>query len=81
MLIIRCKNCGKLLEGHSTQTRSCQCSNITSIRGTSISGKDLSMIELVNQPKNESSGFTSKDLEWQEQRRKRKVRKLYFEER
>jgi len=39
------------------------------------------MIELVNQPKNESSGFTVKDLEWQEQRRKRKVRKLYFEER
>ena len=39
------------------------------------------MIELVNQQKNESSGFTSKDLEWQEQRRKRKIRKLDFEER
>ena len=81
MLTIRCRNCGKLLEGHSTQMRSCQCPNITSIRGTHISGKDLSMIELVNQPKNESSGFTAKDLEWQEQRRKRKIRKLDFEER
>jgi len=39
------------------------------------------MIELVNQTQNESTGLTSKDLEWQEQRRKRKVRKLYFEER
>ena len=54
----------------------------TSIRGTNISGKDLSMVEIVNSSDTiQSEGLSSQDLAWQEQRRKRKIRKLDFEER
>ena len=82
MLVIRCKSCGKQLQAHPSQMRSCQCPNLTSIRGTNISGKDLSMIEIVNSSDTiQSEGLSSQDLAWQEQRRKRKIRKLDFEER
>lgn len=81
MLIIRCKNCEKQLEEHPSQLRSCQCTNLTSIRGGHISGVDLSLVEIVsgtNQFSQETI-LTKKDLEYQEARRKRKVTKLDFE--
>ncbi len=84
MLVIRCKSCGKQLVAHPSQMRSCQCPNITSIRGTNISGKDLSMVEIVTSPERKSSStnvLTKEDLLSQEKRRKRKIRKLDFEER
>ena len=82
MLVIRCKNCGKQLESHPTKVKSCQCENITSIHGTSISGKNLSLVEIIQSPKHKEQPVLSKqDMEFQEQRKKRKVRKLDFEER
>jgi hypothetical protein len=80
MLVIRCKNCGKQLEGHPTKMRSCGCENYTSIRGTSISGKDLSLVEIVkNTDDKKTPTFSKEDLAYQEARRQRKVRKLDFE--
>ena len=81
MLIIRCKNCGKQLEEHPSQLRSCQCPNLTSIRGGHISGVDLSLVEIISGAKKSSPEtiLTKKDLEFQEARRQRKVRKLDFE--
>ena len=83
MLVIRCKICGKQLEGHPSQLRSCQCPNLTSIRGGNISGKDLSIVEIITSPsrKKTKTVLTSEDLRFQEQRRQRKVRKLDFDER
>ena len=82
MLVIRCKNCGKQLEEHPSQLRSCQCPNLTYIRGDNISGLDLSLVEIISGPKfkhRESTVLTRQDLEFQEQRNQRKVRRLDFE--
>lgn len=81
MLIIRCKDCNVELQGHSTKTKCCGCPNMTTIRGDKISAIDLSRVIMVNSTiqKSENKYLTSQDLEFQEERRKRKVRKLDFE--
>ena len=38
-----------------------------------------SIVVVISNHKKEKDGLTSEDLQWQEQRRKRKVRKLNFE--
>ena len=82
MLVIRCKNCGKVLEEHPSQLKCCQCPNLTSIRGGNISGMDLTLVEIISGTKikrQDQSTLTKQDLEYQEQRRQRKIRKLDFE--
>ncbi len=77
---VRCRSCGKELEGYSGKTVSCGCPNMTSIKGDSITGRDLSNVIMLNSGgKSEKSSLTPGDLQWQEERRKRKVRKLDFE--
>ena len=78
---IRCRSCGKELEGHPSKSISCGCSNMTTIRGDKISAIDLSLVVMLNsqQPKNKGGVLTQQDIEWQEKRRQRKVRKLDFE--
>ena len=78
---IRCRSCGKELVGHPTKTVSCGCPNMATIRGDKISAVDLSEIIMLNSySKNKESGvLTNEDIRWQEDRRKRKVRKLDFE--
>ena len=80
MLSIRCKECGREVSGHPTQARSCGCPNMLTVTGDTCSAVDLTSIVVVrsNQSK-EKDGLTSQDLAWQEQRRKRKIRKLDFE--
>jgi hypothetical protein len=83
MLCIRCKNCNRELEAHPTKTRCCGCPNMTSIRGDKISANDLSYVVLLNSEKNikKQPLLSNDDLKYQEERRKRQVRKLDFEER
>ena len=77
---IRCRSCGKELEGHPTKTFSCGCPNMTTIRGDNITGKDLSLVIMLNSSiHSEKDSLSPGDLQWQEERRKRKVRKLDFE--
>ena len=78
---VRCRSCGKELEGHPSKTVSCGCPNMTTIRGDKISAVDLSEVVMLNfnQPKDKKGVLTQQDIEWQEQRRQRKVRKLDFE--
>ena len=77
---IRCRSCGKELEGHQSKTISCGCPNMTTIRGDRISAKDLSLVTMLNSSTHsEKDSLTPVDLQWQEERRKRKVRKLDFE--
>ena len=78
---VRCRSCGKELEGYPSKTVSCGCPNMTTIRGDKISALDLSQVVMLNsiQSKNRGNVLTQQDIEWQEQRRKRKVRKLDFE--
>lgn len=78
---IRCRSCGKELEGHPTKTVTCGCPNMATIRGDKISAVDLSKVIMLNsnQTKKKSGVLTNEDIMWQEQRRQRKVRKLDFE--
>ena len=81
MISIRCKDCNKEITGHPTKTVTCGCPNMATIRGDKISAVDLSRIVMLNsnQVKKKSGVLTNEDIAWQEERRKRKVRKLDFE--
>ena len=83
MLVVRCKSCGVELTSHSGKSQSCGCSNMTTVKGDSVTAVDLTRVIMVNSnmEKTKSDGLTSQDLQWQEERRKRKVRKLDFETR
>ena len=79
-LKIKCRSCGKELEGHSGRSYSCGCPNMTTIKGDSVTARDLSKVIMITTPRSsKTDGFTEQDLQWQEQRRQRKVRKLDFE--
>ena len=77
---VRCRSCGKELEGHPSKTVSCGCQNMTSIRGDKISAVDLNQVVMLNSfTSKKENVLTQQDIEWQEQRRQRKVRKMNFE--
>jgi len=79
-LKIKCRSCGKELEGHSGRSYSCGCPNMTTIKGDSVTARDLSKVIMITTSRSsKSDGLTEQDLQWQEQRRQRKVRKLDFE--
>ena len=79
MIVVRCKQCNTEIKSDS-QSKSCGCPNMLTVTGDTFSAVDLTSIVVVrsNQEK-QKDGLTSQDLAWQEQRRKRKVRKLDFE--
>jgi hypothetical protein len=54
---------------------------MTTIKGDSVTAVDLTKVIMINSNKEKENqgGLTSQDLQWQEERRKRKVRKLDFE--
>ena len=78
---VRCRSCGKELEGHPGKTYSCGCPNMMTVRDNNISARDMSDVIILssNVSKRQNEGLTEQDLMWQEERRKRKVRKLDFE--
>jgi hypothetical protein len=78
---IRCRSCGKEIEGHQNKTVTCGCPNMTTIRGDKVSAVDLSQVVMINsyQNKIKNNILTNEDIAWQEARRQRKVRKLDFE--
>lgn len=83
MLVIRCKNCNSLVNSKNSTT-SCGCENLTMIHNQTISAKDLSLVEIVSGVEYKKSNIeyqylTKEDLEWMENRKSRKVKKLNFE--
>jgi hypothetical protein len=80
-LRIRCRSCGKELEGISGKTVSCGCPNIATIRNGVISASDLTQVVMLNSytTKKKSGFLTNEDIAWQEARRQRKVKRLDFE--
>ena len=83
MLVVRCKDCSKEVSSHGNQTQSCGCPNMTTVKGDSVTAVDLSRVVMIqSNTKKESKTkdvLTTQDLAFQEERRKRKVRKLDFE--
>ena len=79
MIVVRCKQCNTEVKSTS-QTKTCGCPNMLTITGDTFSAVDLTSVIVVrsNQDK-QKDGLTSQDLAWQEQRRKRKVRRMDFE--
>ena len=77
---VRCRSCNRELEGQPGRAQSCGCSNMTTINGDSVTARDLSLVIMLNTgTSKERDSLTPGDLQWQEERRKRKVRKLDFE--
>ncbi len=77
-MLVRCSCCGKELSSGC-----CGCSNMTTVHGDVLSANDMSQVVLLQNNKkfkNESL-FTPQELEYQEARRRRVVRKMIFEER
>ena len=82
MLVVRCKSCGKELSSDNGKSQCCGCPNMTSIIDNKITAVDLSQAVIVKMRVDEKSNETSlsnSDIEWQESRRQRKIRKLDFE--
>ena len=80
MIKVRCKECGKELTSDAGKTLACGCPNMTTLKGDVVTAVDLNKVVMVRSHEEErSEGLTSQDLQWQEERRKRKVRKLDFE--
>ena len=78
MITVRCIDCNKEVTNDSG---SCGCPNMVRVSNNVVTAIDLTRTIMVqsNQPEKKSEGLSSKDLQWQEQRRKRKVRKLNYE--
>ena len=78
---MRCRSCGKEVEGAAGRAVSCGCPNRVTVVGDVVSATDMDKVVMLNSygSKKEKEGLTDQDLQWQEQRRRRKVRKLDFE--
>ena len=78
---VRCRSCGKEVEGAAGRAVSCGCPNRVTVVGDVISATDMDKVVMLNSygSKKEKEGLTDQDLQWQEQRRRRKVRRLDFE--
>ena len=82
MLVVRCRDCNTEISSHETQAKSCGCSNMITVKGDSVTAVDLSHVVMIQSAKKEfkkQSLFSPQELQFQEERRKRKVRKLDFE--
>ena len=76
MIKVRCRECNTEV----TEGRSCGCPNMVMVKGDTVTAIDLNRTIMVTSNKDiTKEGLTSHDLQWQEQRRKRKVRKMDFE--
>lgn len=80
MFIVRCKECNTELVSTS-KIQSCGCPNQMVVKDGSVTAIDLSKVLLIKTEESiKNRGFLTKDdLKYQEDRRKRKVRKLDFE--
>ena len=80
LIRVRCRSCGKEVESSSGRSVTCGCSNMVTISGDVISAVDLSKVIMLNTyTTKKDSGLSTEQIEWQEKRSKRKIRKLDFE--
>ena len=81
MIVVQCKDCRTELTSNSGQSKSCGCPNMMVVKGDSVSAVDLTRVVMVqsNKENHKSNALSPQDLSFQEERRRRKVRKLDFE--
>ena len=82
---VRCRSCGKEIKASTGKPVCCGCSNMTTIKGNVISAVDMAKVVMLNTYNaadyDMDNSLSPSELEWQEKRNKRKVRKLDFEDR
>ncbi len=81
MLVVRCKDCNTELRSHKTKIQSCGCPNMTTVVDDKLTAVDLGKVIMIDNGREvkKSGVLTPADMNFQEERRKRKVRKLDFE--
>ena len=82
MLIVQCKDCRTELTSSAGRSQSCGCPNMMTVKGDSVTAVDLTRVVMVSSNKKtkpKQGVLSESDLMFQEERRKRKVRKLDFE--
>ncbi len=81
MIIVQCKDCRKEISSSAGRSQSCGCPNMMTVTGNSVTAVDLSRVVMLQSNKEDakSNALSPSELAWQEERRKRKVRKLDFE--
>ena len=82
MLVVRCRDCQKEISSRSGGRRqSCGCPNMMTVKGDSVTALDLSRVIMISSEKKKKNNevLSPQDLSFQEERRKRKIRKLDFE--
>ena len=82
MITVRCKDCGTELTSNS-KVQFCGCPNQMRVVDNKVGANDLDKVVMVsNNVENKiDSHFSTQELLYQEERRKRKVRRIQFEER
>ena len=79
---VRCRSCGKEVSAQTGKTASCGCPNMVTVSGDTISANDMSKVIMLSTRREEQvrkTLFSKEDLEYQELRKQRKIRKLDFE--
>ena len=77
---VRCRSCGREVESLNGKTISCGCSNMVTISGDVISAVDMAKVIMLNSRKTKKTSlFSREEMEWQESRKNRKIRRLDFE--
>ena len=77
---VRCRSCGKEVESLSGKTVTCGCSNMVTISGDVISAVDMAKVVMLNSKKTKKTSlFSREEMEWQEARKNRKIRRMDFE--
>ena len=81
MLVVQCKDCRKEITSHPSRSQSCGCPNMMTVKGDSVTAVDLGSVLMIqsSKGKKEDNILSPQDLSFQEERRKRKGRKLDFE--
>jgi len=81
-IVVRCKQCGTELTSTS-KVQCCGCPNMMKVVDDKVGANNLDLVVLLQTNKiiKKTSVLSPNDLKYQEERRKRKVRKLDFEER
>ena len=80
MLKVQCTVCNTIITS-TGKPQVCGCSNQMVVDDTTFTAKDLANVKVLNTNVTESGHLTEDQLQWQTQRRKRKIRKLTYEER
>ena len=80
MFIVRCKKCNKEIKG-GPRPQSCGCPNMMVVTRDKVTAVDLNQVVMVKSTKEikQKGVLSSSDLSFQEERRKRKVRKLDYD--